>query len=66
MWWIVRVLDVLLAPLWFVHWAVCRLTAKQCPRCGERWHTTLCGEWGGEDWECIRCGYWWHIPNIPR
>jgi hypothetical protein len=47
-------------PLFFLH---CRLIAKPCPKCGEKWATELTGEWDGdEDWHCANCDYCWGVP----
>lgn len=55
-------LFVVCVPLWPVLYVACRLSAKTCPRCGERWFTELTGEWDGEMWECRRCGHYWETP----
>lgn len=56
---ICTVLFVLTLPLYPLFWIMCRLQAKKCPRCGEKWFTELVGEWGGEQWRCARCGHYW-------
>ena len=55
-------LMVVFPPLLLLHWAMCRMWAKPCPNCGERWHTELVGEWQGEDWKCQTCGHYWEVP----
>lgn len=65
-----RKLDWLLYPLFLILWPPCfilsRLQAKPCPKCGERWFTTLTGEWDGEDWKCGRCNHYWNEPYRKR
>lgn len=60
--WVFNVLfAILILPLLLPHWVVCRLTAKTCPQCGERWLTELVGEWAGEDWHCLSCNFFWTV-----
>lgn len=56
------IMEMLFLPLRPVLWVVCRLTAKPCPACGERYFTSLQGEWVGEEWKCARCGHYWEVP----
>lgn len=56
------VLFWLTLPLWPLFYLLCRLQARPCPRCGEKWHTELVGEWDGEDWKCRKCGNIWIVP----
>jgi hypothetical protein len=43
------VLFVLFLPFLPLHWLICRLHAKPCPECGEKWLTeldwTTAGRW---------------------
>jgi len=59
--WVNRLLMGATFPLQPLFWLLCRLEAKRCPRCGERWMTELIGEWDGEDWKCHRCTLVWTI-----
>jgi uncharacterized Zn finger protein len=56
------VLFILFLPFIPLHWAMCRLSAKPCPKCGEKWMTELLGEWDGEMWGCRTCGHYWETP----
>lgn len=49
-------------PLYPFFYILCRLEAKECPYCGEKWYTELVGEWDGEDWKCQTCGKYWQLP----
>jgi hypothetical protein len=60
-WVLFPVLFVLFLPFWPVFYLMCRLKAKQCPHCGEKWYTELVGEWDGEDWHCRTCGGYWTV-----
>jgi len=55
------VLFVLFLPFWPLFWVMCRLQAKPCPACGEKWLTELVGEWDGEQWRCARCNHYWEV-----
>lgn len=46
--------------LLFAFWISCRMSARQCPACGEKWLTELVGEWDGEDWHCASCSHYWN------
>jgi len=55
-------LFALFLPFWPVFWLDCRVRAKVCPKCLEKWHTELVGEWDGEHWKCRSCGHYWEVP----
>lgn len=45
---------------YIVDWAACRLTARPCPRCGEKWNTGEIERLDeGYQWECFDCGNVW-------
>lgn len=48
-------------PLLIIHYFICRLKAKECPECGEKWCTELVGEWDCEMWECQKCKHYWEV-----
>lgn len=62
---LLRILDILLFPLflpfWPLFWLMCRIEARRCPDCGSEWKTELVGEWDGEDWHCHACNNWWTV-----
>lgn len=59
---IMLVLTIVFLPLYPFFWVLCRLTAKPCPACGEKYFTSLQGEWTAEEWKCARCGHFWEVP----
>lgn len=62
LWWIVLApLLLLFLPFYPLFWVMCRLEAKPCPECGEKWFTELVGEWDGEQWRCSRCEHYWEV-----
>lgn len=63
--WLHRILFVLMLPLWPAFWLMCRIKARQCPRCSSKWRTELVGEWDGEFWKCHNCGCYWDTPYVP-
>lgn len=62
LWLVYGVCWLLMTPFIPLFYLMCRLEAKPCPACGEKWITELRGEWGCEMWFCRRCGRYWELP----
>lgn len=66
-WWVIEgFLFLLILPFVPLFYVMCRVEAKPCPSCGDKWFTELVGDWDGEDWKCRSCGYFWITKGAKR